>query len=66
MSADNGIFIQRSYSGEYCVFYYSASSDESPDNPNNPPIGRFDTLEEAIAFGQEQGTEYGLSFGYLD
>lgn len=60
MSADNGILIVRERD-EYFVREYCASV-EYEESGKMHLIGVKPTLEEAIKLGQEQGTEYGLSF----
>lgn len=61
MSADNGIYIYKTVGGKYSVRYYCASVDY--DDPTEmSEVALCDTIEEAIIKGQEQETEYGLSF----
>lgn len=65
MSADNGIYIEKTDLGSFKVWEYSASVDYDEDHQMFF-MGMFPTLEEAINFGQKQYTEYGISFGNLD
>jgi hypothetical protein len=61
MSADNGILIRKNGAGQYEVRYYNASVDyESTDEM--PILSVHDRIEDAIVAGQDQGTEYGLTF----
>jgi hypothetical protein len=60
MSADNGIFI-RKHNEKYEVRHYFASFDY-PDIEDMSLLDTKDTIEEAIKRGQEEQTEYGLTF----
>lgn len=62
MSADNGIHIQKTQDNKYWKVYEYCASVDYDDPTQMYPIGEYPTLEAAIKAGQEQQTEYGLSF----
>lgn len=67
MSADNGIHIRKVIvdgDDRYEVRYYNASLEY--DTVDEMTLLTTETtLEEAIVYGQNEGTEYGLSFSGL-
>lgn len=60
MSADNGMIVRKTATGQFEVKHYFASSDEDVDDIPNMLV--FNDLEAAMQFASKQETEYGVTY----